>query len=157
MEVVLITRLKRAFDTRLAEAFHREGYRVFAVGSHEIPGVTLLPEDLGEARALVEKSAGKIDLYVDTSDERSAADCFTVRDGMNERLMRSLYEANVLWPMAALEAFLPLLDAGEGVAATVGATVGAAVAGVATGVEAGVGVAAAVTCNCAQAGVALLA
>ena len=114
MEVVLITKLKSAFDRKLAEAFVREGCRVFASGGSEITGVTLLPDDLAQARALVEKSAGKIDLYVDTSDERSAADNFTIRGGLDEKVIRGLYEANVLWPMAALEAFLPLLDAGGG-------------------------------------------
>ena len=115
MEVVLITKLKKAFDMKLAEAFFREGYKVFAMGNNETPqGVTLLPEDLTQAHALVEKNAGKIDIYVDLSDERSPADNFTIRDGLDEKVMRSLYEANVLWPMAALEAFLPLLDAGEG-------------------------------------------
>ena len=33
MEVVLITHLKRSFDIKLAEAFAREGYRVYAVGN----------------------------------------------------------------------------------------------------------------------------
>ena len=119
MEAVLITRLKRAFDLKLAGAFAREGYRVFAIGSSENTdenpvGVTLLPEDFSQARAFIEKDSGKIDLYIDASDERSPADNFTMREGLDEKVIRSLYETNVLWPMAALEAFLPLLDAGEG-------------------------------------------
>jgi NAD(P)-dependent dehydrogenase (short-subunit alcohol dehydrogenase family) len=114
MDVVLITRLKNAFDQKLAEAFVREAYRVFAIGNFEIDGVTPLPEDLSQARAIVEKNAGKIDLYIDVSDERSEADSFTIRDGLDENVIRNLYEANVLRPMAMLEAFLPLLDRGEG-------------------------------------------
>jgi NAD(P)-dependent dehydrogenase (short-subunit alcohol dehydrogenase family) len=114
MEVVLITGLKKEFDRKLAEAFVREAYRVFAIGNCEIAGVTPLPEELGQARSIVEKNAGKIDLYIDVSDERSEADSFTIRDGLDEDVIRSLYEANVLRPMAMLEAFLPLLDAGEG-------------------------------------------
>ena len=121
--VVLITRVKREFDSRLAEVFLREGYRVFAIGgggvSGEMPvgempaGVTLLPGELDRAAAIVQKEAGKIDLYIDTSDERSAADAFNIRDGLDENVIRNLYEANVLFSMAALEAFLPLLDASE--------------------------------------------
>jgi len=103
MQVALITKQKSAFDRGLAEAFLREGYRVF-VGEG----------DLEETRALVQREAGKIDLYVDVSDERHPADDFTVRDGLNEGVIRDVYEANVLWPMRALETFLPLLDAGEG-------------------------------------------
>lgn len=114
VENVLITGLKKAFDRKLAEAFVREAYRVFAIGDCEIAGVTLLPEDLAQARALAEKKAGKIDLYIDVSDERSDLDHFTIRSGLDEKVIRKLFEANVLRPMAALEAFLPLLDAGEG-------------------------------------------
>ena len=114
MEIVLITVLKSEFDFKLAEAFAREGYRVFAIGERETAGITLLPEDLAQAAAIVQNEAGKIDLYIDTSDERSAADIFSVCDGLDEKVIRNLYEANVLRPMAALEAFLPLLDSGEG-------------------------------------------
>ena len=114
MKTVLITGQKRTFDRKLSEAFVREGYGVFAIGDHEIEGVTLLPEDLAQARAFVESDTGKIDLYVDVSDERNAADLLTVRDGLDEGILRCVYEANVLRPMAMLEAFLPLLDAGEG-------------------------------------------
>ena len=99
----MITRAQNPFDHRLAEIFEREGYRVFVAEG-----------DLEKTRALVEKDAGKIDWYVDVSDERHIADDFTVRDGLNEGVMRTVYEANVLWPMRALETFLPLLDAGEG-------------------------------------------
>ena len=114
MEVVLITRLENDFDRGLALAFVREGYRVFAAGSHKISGVTLLAEDLAQAAALVEKEAGKIDLYIDVNDERSPADTFTIRSGLDEKVIRNVYEADVLRPMASLEAFLPLLDAGIG-------------------------------------------
>ena len=114
MESVLITRLKKEFDCKLASSFSREGYRVYAIGSHAIPGVTLLPDDLVQAGSIIKENAGKIDLYIDTSDERSTGDTFTIRDTFDRNVIRSLYEANVLWPMAALEAFLPLLDAGEG-------------------------------------------
>ena len=137
MEAVLLTRLDKAFDRKLAEAFLREGYRVFALGAERaggcgagaaiagceggeggagaaIAGVTTLPGDLAEARAAVEKEAGKLDIYVELSDERNAADCFTVRDGLDEALIRGLYDENVLRPMATLEAFITLLDAGIG-------------------------------------------
>jgi NAD(P)-dependent dehydrogenase (short-subunit alcohol dehydrogenase family) len=114
MDTILITGQEKAFDRRLAGIFAREGYRVFAMGSHPTDGVTLLPEDPDQARVLAEKQAGKIDLLADVSDARLDADCFTVRDGLNEAVIRRLYEANVLRPMAVLEAFLPLLDTGNG-------------------------------------------
>ncbi|MCL2811879.1 MAG: SDR family NAD(P)-dependent oxidoreductase [Clostridia bacterium] len=107
MQVVLITRQKNPFDHRLAQAFKREGYRVYVIEG-DCEG------DLETTRALVQKEAGKIDLYVDVSDERHIADDFTVGHGLNEGVMRHVYEANVLWPMRALETFLPLLDAGQG-------------------------------------------
>ena len=50
MEVMLLTHLKKEFNKKLAEAFGREGYRVFALGNREIAGVSLLPEDHAEAR-----------------------------------------------------------------------------------------------------------
>jgi NAD(P)-dependent dehydrogenase (short-subunit alcohol dehydrogenase family) len=37
-----------------------------------------------------------------------------VRDGLNDKVMRELYDANVTRPMALLETFLPLLESGEG-------------------------------------------
>jgi len=114
MEVVLITRLQSMFARQLAGAFARDGYRVYAMGAQAIPGVALLPEDFRQAAETLGRAAGKIDLYVDVSDERRSSDCFTIRDGLDENLLRALYEANVLQPMAALEVFLPLLDAGEG-------------------------------------------
>ncbi|MCL2057129.1 MAG: hypothetical protein FWH02_07950 [Oscillospiraceae bacterium] len=114
MKTVLITSLAGMFDQKLAEVFVREGLQVFAIGSRETEGVTLLPDDLEQARAALEKAAGKIDLYIDVSDTRSGADRFTLIDGLDEKIIREVYEANVLWPMASLEAFINLIDAGEG-------------------------------------------
>ncbi|MCL2058158.1 MAG: hypothetical protein FWH01_03735 [Oscillospiraceae bacterium] len=114
MEAVLITCIKKEFDRKLAEAFVREGYSVFAIGGQGIAGVTPLPDDLAQAAATVEKAAGKIDIYVELSDERSVDDTFNVRSGLDEGLIRSLYEKNVLRPLATLEAFINLLDAGAG-------------------------------------------
>jgi NAD(P)-dependent dehydrogenase (short-subunit alcohol dehydrogenase family) len=108
--VVLITALAENFDKRLAAAFVREGHKVFAIGNEKIAGVTLLPPDLKEAAAM----SSAIDIYIDVSDKRSETDNFNVRDGINDDVMRELYEANVIRSMAMLEAFLPLLEAGEG-------------------------------------------
>ena len=117
MESVLLTRQKSTFDRKLAEAFAREGYKVFAIGTGAeavtAAGATSLPEDLAQAVEIVEKEAGKLDIYVELSDERSVADHFTVRDGLDEAVIRGLYEENVLRPMATLEAFINLLDAGD--------------------------------------------
>ena len=162
METVLLTKMNGDFDRKLAEAFVREGFRVFAMrggtcggtgagasdggnggggvgvapggaGGEDGTGITpdstsgsdtgagasdgaggvyMLPGDLSLARAMVEKEAGKLDIFIELSDERSGLDRFTVRDGLDEKLIRSLYEANVLRPMVTLEAFIGLLDAG---------------------------------------------
>ena len=118
METVLMTRQSREFDLKLAEIFVREGYRVFTITSGADAdataknGITALPDDLAQAAAIIEKDAGKLDIYVELSDERNGADTFTVRDGLDEKVIRSLYEENVLRPMATLEAFINLLDAG---------------------------------------------
>ena len=109
--VVLITALAGDFDKKLATAFAHEGHKVFAIGNEKIDGVSLLPPDLKEAAAQISPA---IDIYIDVTDERSGADNFNVRDGINDNVMRELYEANVIRPMAMLEAFLPLLEAGEG-------------------------------------------
>jgi len=111
---VLITKITKPFDQKLAGAFVREGYKVFTIGGHEAEGVTLLPDDFNTARSTVIKEAGRLDLYVDVSDERDASDSFTIRDGLDEKVICDVYEANVLRPMALLEAFLPLLDMGQG-------------------------------------------
>jgi NAD(P)-dependent dehydrogenase (short-subunit alcohol dehydrogenase family) len=109
--VVLITALTKDFDIKLAAAFVREEHKVFAIGNTKVDGVTLLPQDLKEAAVAL--SSG-IDIYIDVSDERSENDNFNVRDGINDNVMRELYEANVIRPMAMLEAFMPLLEVGEG-------------------------------------------
>jgi len=116
MKVVLITALNKDFDKKLAAAFARESYKVYAMGNEQqqIEGVTLLPQDLKEAAAALQKDSGHIDIYIDVSDERSASDNFNVRSGINDQVIRELYEANIIRPMAMLEAFMPLLENGEG-------------------------------------------
>jgi NAD(P)-dependent dehydrogenase (short-subunit alcohol dehydrogenase family) len=116
MKVVLITALNKDFDKKLAAAFVRSDCAVFAMGDErqQIEGVTLLPLDPKEAAAALHKNAEYIDIYIDASDERSECDNFNVRGGLDEQVMRELYEANVIRPMAMLEVFLPLLEAGEG-------------------------------------------
>ena len=114
MKVVLITGLTKLFDKKLAAAFARDGYKVYAMGEGQIDGVELLPTDLKQAVDTVQKGSGHIDLYIDVSDVRSPLDDFTVRSGLNDKVIRQQYEANLLRPMALLEAFLPLLEAGEG-------------------------------------------
>ena len=113
MKVVLITGLKNDFDKRLAAAFAHD-FKVYAMGDVQTEGITLLPLDMKEADAAIKKESGYIDIYIDVSDERSPLDNFTVRDGLNDTVMRELYDANVTRPMALLETFLPLLESGEG-------------------------------------------
>jgi NAD(P)-dependent dehydrogenase (short-subunit alcohol dehydrogenase family) len=113
LKIALITSIKKEFDKKLAAAFARENYRVFAMGSEKIDGITLLCEDQKEAAAAIQKDKGLIDIYIDVSDERSEADSFNVRSGINDKIMRELYDANVIRPMSMLEAFFPLLEAGS--------------------------------------------
>jgi NAD(P)-dependent dehydrogenase (short-subunit alcohol dehydrogenase family) len=113
MKVVLITGLEKIFDIKLAEVFARDGCKVYAIGKEKIEGVTLLPNNLKEAVDVIQKESGHIDIYIDVSDERSEADTFNVRSGLNDNVMRNLYDANVIRPMAMLEAFLPLLESGD--------------------------------------------
>jgi NAD(P)-dependent dehydrogenase (short-subunit alcohol dehydrogenase family) len=126
MKVALITGLKKEFDKKLAAAFAQSGYKVFAMGEGKIDGgVVLLSQDLKEAASALQKETEFIDIYIDVTDERSPSDShqnddrhhsddFDVRSGLNNDVMRNLYEANVIRPMAMLEAFLPLLEVGEG-------------------------------------------
>ena len=101
MSEILICGTKSAFGSRLASVFQREGHNVYTA------------DGAGDAPA-VHKLTDKIDIYIDTSDARGEGDSFTVRDGLDEAVMRDLYEKNVLRPMASLEAFIDLLDSGEG-------------------------------------------
>lgn len=114
MKTVLITGLEKDFGRKLACAFVREKYKVYAISEKQADGVFLLPADLKEAAAALQKEEGKIDIYIDTSDERSPQDVFNVRSGLNEQVIKELYDANVTRPLAMLEAFFPLLEAGEG-------------------------------------------
>jgi NAD(P)-dependent dehydrogenase (short-subunit alcohol dehydrogenase family) len=94
MKNVLITKQSNEFEINLAEVFKREGFNVYITGINE-------PD-------------GKVDIYIDVSDERDKADSFTIRDGLNEDVIGKVYEANVLGSMEMLEKYLPLLDAGDG-------------------------------------------
>jgi len=113
LKTALITGFKKEFDKLLAGVFSREGYKVYAIGSGQADGITLLPPELKDAAAALQKDAGSIDIYIDVSDERSGLDNFNVRSGLNDEVMHELYDANVIRPMAMLEAFFPLLEAGE--------------------------------------------
>lgn len=114
MKTILITGQKKEFDKKLASAFARENYKVFAMGSKKIDGITLLCDDQKKAAAAIQKETGLIDIYIDVSDERNETDTFNVRTGINNEIMRELYNANVIRSMAMLEVFFPLLEAGEG-------------------------------------------
>jgi len=94
MKNVLITKQSNEFEISLEEAFRREGYTVYIAGTDD--------------------SVDKIDIYIDVSDERDAVDSFTIRDGLDEDVIRKVYEVNVLKSMQMLEKYLPLLDEGDG-------------------------------------------
>jgi len=93
MKTVLITAQKNAFDKHLAKVFTREGYEVV------IPGVN--------------EPSKKIDIYIDVSNKRDKEDTFSIRDGLNEKVIKRVYKANVEVPMKLLEKYLPLLDKGK--------------------------------------------
>ena len=114
MKTVLITCQDKIFDEKLAAIFIREGFDVFAIGEKPIKGVTLLPLDAKEAAAMFREKAEKLDFLLDTTDSCDREDDFTARDGINGAVVERVYRQNVLRPMALLEAFLPLLDSGEG-------------------------------------------
>ena len=96
IENVFITGQKNDFDKRLAGIFIREGYNTYTADDN-VPG----------------NKMEFIDIYIDVSDERDPADDFSIRDGLDEDIIRRVYEANVLNSMKMLEEYLPLLDAGN--------------------------------------------
>jgi NAD(P)-dependent dehydrogenase (short-subunit alcohol dehydrogenase family) len=114
MKVVLITAFNNDFDKNLALAFASEGYKVYVMGNAEAEGITFIPADIKQAAEAVQKDSGFIDIYIDVSNESSSSDKFNVRTGINGQVIQDLYEANVTRPMALLEAFMPLLEAGSG-------------------------------------------
>ena len=113
-KIVLVTGLDTVFSERLAAVFTREGFDVFAMGKNPIEGVTLLPLAPYEALESLRKKTGKLDFLLDTTDVCSPKDTFSVRDGIDGEVVEQVYRQNVLTSMALLEAFLPLLDQGEG-------------------------------------------
>jgi len=117
LKVVLITGLKKEFDKKLTCIFVREGYKVFAIdesqaNENKFNGVTLLPPNLKSAAEMLQKHTNFIDIYIDVSDERDAADNFNVRSGLNDQVIKELYDLNVTRPMEMLEIFFPALEAG---------------------------------------------
>jgi len=114
INTVFVTSLDTIFSETLAAIFAREGFQVFAFGNRPIGKVTLLPPALNAAAAALRKKAGKLDYLLDTTDVSSRKDTFTVRGGIDSAVVEQVYRQNVLASMALLEAFLPLLDQGEG-------------------------------------------
>jgi NAD(P)-dependent dehydrogenase (short-subunit alcohol dehydrogenase family) len=112
--VVLITGLNNDFDKKLAGVFLREGYKVLTLTNNPPNGITPLPLDINAAAAEIKKSYGYIDFYIDVTNEFDPSDNFDVRSGLNDNVIRKLYDVNVVQPMFMLEVFKPLLDAGEG-------------------------------------------
>ena len=92
MKSVLITAQKNTFDKHLKKVFTREGYEVFISGINE--------------------PVKKLDIYIDVSNKRDKNDTFSIRDGLDEKVIRSVYKSNVLRPMKLLEKYLPFLDKG---------------------------------------------
>jgi NAD(P)-dependent dehydrogenase (short-subunit alcohol dehydrogenase family) len=113
-KTALVTCLDTVFDETLAAIFAREGFHVFAMGKKPIENVMLLSQDPYEAAAALRDKTGKLDFLLDTTDVRSTKDTFTVRDGIDTKVIEQVYRKNVLVSMALLEAFLPLLDQGDG-------------------------------------------
>lgn len=113
-KIVLITSLNKIFDEILATVFVSEGFCVFAIGDKPIEGVSLLPFDVCEAASLLEEKSGKLDFLLDTTDVIDPKDNFSVRDGIDGVVIESVFRQNVLRSISLLEAFLPLLDEGDG-------------------------------------------
>jgi len=109
----LITCLDTVFDETLGAVFAREGFHVFALGNKPIENITLLPQDPYEAATALKEKTDKLDFLLDTTDVQSPNDTFTVRDGIDVKVIERVYRQNVLASMSLLEAFLPLLDQGE--------------------------------------------
>ena len=106
-QTALVTSISSDFGEKLTAVFAREGFEVFALGKN-------LPLDPYEALEPLKEKTGKLDFLLDTTDFFSPKDTFTVRDGIDRETIEQVYRKNVLASMAFLEAFLPLLDRGEG-------------------------------------------
>ena len=119
--IVLLSSLEKEFDQKLAEVFAREAFSVFALGGAQASthkavqgGAVILPADPYEAAKALKEKAEKLDFLLDSTDVNSPMDNFTVRDGIRGDVVEQVYRQNVLRSMAILEAFLPLLDEGQG-------------------------------------------
>ena len=123
MNTVFKTGIANGFDVELAKTFHENGYKVYAgdAGRGREAGAFAQtvdfdpdnPESIDGACARLTGEAGHIDIYVDTSDYRSPGDGFTLHGDINYDVMKEVYNANVLRPIAVYEGFLPLVRAGE--------------------------------------------
>jgi len=113
-KTALVTCTDTVFSEILATVFAREGFQVYSLGNKQLPNVTLLPLAPNEAAAAFKEKSGSLDYLLDTTDVRSPKDTFTVRDGIDGAVVEQVYRQNVLSSMALLEAFLPMLDQGEG-------------------------------------------
>jgi len=93
MKTVFISAKPTPFERQLVSRFYSEGYKVFVSGLHE--------------------PCEKIDIYIDVTNRRERKDKFSIRDGLDETIMRRVYRTNVQKSIKMLEKYLPLLDKGE--------------------------------------------
>jgi len=100
MQTILFSALSGRFEQELANIFAKENFRV-VIAEGADAAQTLQPSD-------------PIDIFIDTTDVRLAADNFSLFDGINYKVIEQTYRANVLHSMQLLEKYLPNLDAGQG-------------------------------------------
>lgn len=124
MMTAFLTGIANGFDVELAKILSENGYKVYAgnCGGEAVPYAETIcfdadnAESIDKACAELLESHGYIDLYIDTSNYKPDCDKFTVSNdsgGADYDVMKEIYTANVLRPIALYEGFLPLMKNGK--------------------------------------------
>lgn len=120
-KTIFMTGIASPFDVQLAQAFLQAGDKVLAAGevNPALPQVEYIPftpltENAGAAlyTAAVTKT-NAIDVFVDTSNAHFGGEDRTITQGLCPEEIVNSFRANTMAPLQALEALLPLLDAGK--------------------------------------------
>ncbi|MGI6317058.1 MAG: hypothetical protein ACOX17_10435 [Christensenellales bacterium] len=111
---IYMTRISREFDAALAAAFLAAGDRVYAGMAELTPPegcvvVNALPLDTFSTQQAM-AGIPSIDCFVDTTEARLPGDGGSIREGLDDTALRESFRANLMAPLAALEAALPLME-----------------------------------------------
>lgn len=123
MMTAFLTGISNKFDVELTKILSENGYKTYAGDSGMGDAVKNFAElvefnpdnseNIDKACGELLKNPGHIDLYIDTANYKLPEDDFNVSGNVDYDIIKEIYTANVLRPIALYEGFMPLIKKGS--------------------------------------------